>query len=72
MTEFCEILGIKKTRTSPFHPAGNGQIERFNSTLGASLRRFVNDETDGWDILLPANIAQRGTARITSCTDVYH
>ena len=31
--EMCEILGIKKTRTTPYNPKSDGMIERFNRTL---------------------------------------
>jgi transposase InsO family protein len=31
--ELCELLEIRKTRTSPKNPKANGQIERFNRTL---------------------------------------
>ena len=34
----CELLGIKKTRTTAYHPASNGQVERFNRTLVPLLR----------------------------------
>jgi transposase InsO family protein len=30
--ELCELLEIRKTRTSPKNPKGNGQIKRFNRT----------------------------------------
>ncbi|KAI4880802.1 hypothetical protein NFI96_008108, partial [Prochilodus magdalenae] len=29
----CELLGIEKTRTTPFRPQSDGQVERFNATL---------------------------------------
>ena len=35
--EVCQLLGIKKTRTTPLHPQSDGMVERFNRTLENQL-----------------------------------
>ena len=32
----CQLMGVKKLRTSIYHPCSNGQVERVNRSLGAS------------------------------------
>ena len=50
----CKSLGIDKSRTSPYHPEGNGQTERFNDTVKNMLSHYVNklNQRD-WDLYLP-------------------
>lgn len=42
-TEMYNLLDIRKTRTTPFHPQSNGMVERFNWTLEAMLSAFVEE-----------------------------
>jgi transposase InsO family protein len=45
----CAELGIKKVFTTAYHPQTNGQVERYNRTILASLRGYVAARQDDWD-----------------------
>lgn len=38
----CDRMNIHKTRTTPFRPSYNGQVEGFNRTLLDELRCFMS------------------------------
>lgn len=43
----CEVAGIQKTRTTPYHPKGN-PVEHFNKTLFQMLGTLNNKDKSHW------------------------
>ena len=50
--QMLQAFGIKKSRTTAYHPQCDGMVERFNRSLLQLLRCYVNTEED-WETYLP-------------------
>ncbi|KAI9560471.1 hypothetical protein GHT06_014495 [Daphnia sinensis] len=51
--DICSLLNIKQTRTTAYHPATDGMVERFNRTMGDMLASALTKDEHIWDEYLP-------------------
>lgn len=51
--KLCKIAGIHKSRTTPYHPMGNGMVERFNRTLLNMLGTMSEKQKSNWKAHVP-------------------
>eukprot|EP00731_Ephydatia_muelleri_P005783 Em0003g31a len=49
LKEVCQLLGVCKTRTTPYHPQPDGFVERFNRTLLNLLSIALRSDERNWD-----------------------
>ena len=49
LKELCQMLNIRKMRTTPYQPQCDGQVESINRTIIDLLKQNVRDATNNWD-----------------------
>eukprot|EP00745_Piridium_sociabile_P019220 TRINITY_DN29067_c0_g1_i2.p1 TRINITY_DN29067_c0_g1~~TRINITY_DN29067_c0_g1_i2.p1 ORF type:complete len:1086 (+),score=245.99 TRINITY_DN29067_c0_g1_i2:620-3877(+) len=50
LRELHKLCGIASSRTTPYHPQGNGQVERFNKTLLSMMKTLEKDHKSRWHL----------------------
>ena len=53
MKDICQVFMIDKSRTSLYHPQGNGQVERFNRVIADTISKYCAEKPQEWDMYLP-------------------
>ena len=52
IAKICRTFHFRKTRTTPYHPQGDGMVEKVNGTLVNMLATSISDlENDSWEKL---------------------
>ena len=53
ITHLCDLYGVQKLRTSPYHAQTNGQVECMNQTIIRMIRKLEEDKKACWSEHLP-------------------
>ena len=63
ITHLCELYGVQKLRTSPYHAQTNGQVERMNQTIIRMIGKLEEDRKACWsehlqELLMAYNVTR--------------
>ena len=53
ITHLCDLYGVQKLRTSPYHAQTNGQVERMNQMIICMIGKLEEDKKACWSEHLP-------------------
>ena len=57
ISNLCELYGVQKLRTLPYHAQTNGQVERMNQTIIRMIGKLEQDKKARWTEHLPEMLA---------------
>ena len=66
LANLCEVAGVQKLRTTPYHPQTNGQCERFNGTLLNMPGTLTPEQKKDWKTYVPAMVHAYNCTRNTA------
>ena len=74
IANLCQVAGVQKLRTSPYHPPTNRQCEQFNSTLLNMLGTLIPEQKKDWKTYVPAMVHAYNCTKnaATGCSPYYH
>ena len=64
ISNLCELYGVQKLRTLPYHAQTNGQVERMNQTIIRMIRKLEQDKKARWSEHLPEMLAAYNGTRL--------
>ena len=57
ISNLCELYGVQKLRTLPYHTQTNGQVKRMNQTINRMIGKLEQDKKARWSEHLPEMLA---------------
>ena len=58
----CDLIDAAKTRTTPYHPQGDGQVERLKKSLVKILCKLISDHRRDWADFVPKAVLAYNTS----------
>ena len=65
ITHLCELYGVQKLRTLPYHAQTNGQVERMNQMIICMISKLEEDRKACWSEHLPELLMAYNATRST-------